>query len=104
LLPAETLSSVMQLWRDGHMSNFEYLMQLNKMAGRSFNDLMQYPVFPFVLCDYTSPRLDLKSPSIYRNLEKPMAVQDKRNEQHYIDTYNYLKQVSGILTSFSLVY
>ena len=24
---------------------------LNKMAGRSYNDLMQYPIFPFVLAD-----------------------------------------------------
>ena len=27
-------------------------MDLNKAAGRTFNDLMQYPVFPFVLSNY----------------------------------------------------
>ncbi|XP_059485723.1 lysosomal-trafficking regulator isoform X2 [Neocloeon triangulifer] len=103
LLPAENLNSIMQLWRDGLLSNFEYLIQLNKMAGRSFNDLMQYPVFPFVLSDYVSPRLDLASTTIYRNFEKPMAVQDKKNEQHYIDTYNYLKQeLQGGLSTISL--
>lgn len=103
LQSTENLSSVMQMWRDGQLSNFEYLIQLNKMAGRSFNDLMQYPVFPFVLADYTSPKLDLSSTSIYRNFEKPMAVQDKRNEQHYIDTYNYLKQeLQGGLSTISL--
>ena len=26
------------------MSNFDYLMQLNNIAGRSYNDLNQYPV------------------------------------------------------------
>ncbi|KAF4527890.1 hypothetical protein B566_EDAN012302 [Ephemera danica] len=91
-VPADTLSDVLQLWREGIISNFEYLSQLNKMAGRSFNDLMQYPVFPFVLADYTSPRLDLATPAVYRNFERPMAVQNKKNEQHYVDTYNYLKQ------------
>ena len=41
-------------------------MELNKLAGRTFNDLMQYPVFPFVLADYRSEELDLLSPSSYR--------------------------------------
>lgn len=29
-------------------------MHLNTLAGRSYNDLMQYPVFPWVLADYQS--------------------------------------------------
>ena len=42
------------------MTNFEYLMKLNTYAGRSFNDVNQYPVFPWILADYTSPSLDLE--------------------------------------------
>lgn len=34
------------------LTNFEYLMHLNTISGRSFNDLNQYPVFPWVLRDY----------------------------------------------------
>jgi hypothetical protein len=30
------------------MSNFEYLMLVNTFAGRTYNDLSQYPVFPWV--------------------------------------------------------
>jgi len=41
-------------------------MYLNKFAGRTFNDLMQYPVFPFVLSDYSSSELDLDNFNIYR--------------------------------------
>lgn len=41
-------------WVDGELSNFEYLMILNTQAGRSPNDLTQYPVFPWILQDYTS--------------------------------------------------
>ncbi|GLH06434.1 Neurobeachin [Gryllus bimaculatus] len=88
----DNLSDVVQMWREGLITNWEYLTQLNKMAGRSFNDLMQYPVFPFVLSDYTSSTLNLHDPKAYRNFKKPMAVQDKKNEQHYINNYNYLKQ------------
>ena len=29
-------------------------MCLNTLAGRSYNDLMQYPVFPWVIADYDS--------------------------------------------------
>lgn len=53
-------------WCAGKMTNFEYLTKLNKTAGRSFNDLMQYPVMPFVLADYTSQVLDLESTNSYR--------------------------------------
>lgn len=36
-------------------------MHLNTLAGRSYNDLMQYPVFPWILADYDS-EVNLKSP------------------------------------------
>jgi hypothetical protein len=34
-------------------------MALNTFAGRTYNDLTQYPVFPWIIADYTSPTLDL---------------------------------------------
>ena len=53
-------------WQQGEISNFEYLMELNKLAGRTFNDLMQYPIFPFILSDYTSEELDLSKETSFR--------------------------------------
>ncbi|CAL1269910.1 unnamed protein product [Larinioides sclopetarius] len=82
------------LWRDGTITNFEYLTLLNKLAGRSFNDLMQYPVFPFILADYTSSYLNLLDSTVYRNFEKPVAVQHKYREKFYKDTYDLLKEQS----------
>lgn len=78
----------MNQWRNGTITNWEYLMILNDLAGRSYNDLMQYPVFPFIIADYTSKILDLTDPASFRDLSKPMAVQNKNREQHYINTYN----------------
>ena len=40
--------NMLQKWRYGSISNYEYLMYLNNMADRSFNDLTQYPVYPWV--------------------------------------------------------
>lgn len=35
---------LLQRWVCREISNFEYLMQLNTIAGRTYNDLSQYPV------------------------------------------------------------
>ena len=43
-------------------------------ANRSFNDLAQYPVFPWVLKDYMSDQLDLSDPDAYRDLSKPVGA------------------------------
>jgi hypothetical protein len=40
-------------WRRWEITNFDYLMQLNTLAGRTYNDLNQYPVFPWVLQNYS---------------------------------------------------
>lgn len=40
------------------------------ITGRTYNDLSQYPVFPWVLTNYDSPELDLSQPSNYRDLSK----------------------------------
>ena len=64
--PEQTAAHVQRLWLDGSMTNFDYLTSLSKLAGRSFNDQMQYPVFPFVLRDYDSETLDLESPDSFR--------------------------------------
>lgn len=33
-----------QKWVNREISNFDYLMQLNTIAGRTYNNLAQYPV------------------------------------------------------------
>ncbi|RWS31727.1 WD repeat and FYVE domain-containing protein 3-like protein, partial [Leptotrombidium deliense] len=68
-------TSVTQRWVRGEISNFQYLMHLNTLAGRSYNDLMQYPVFPWILADYTSSELDLSNPLTFRDLSRPMGAQ-----------------------------
>ena len=42
-------SKMTDLWKKRKISTFEYLIAVNRIAGRSFNDLTQYPVFPWVL-------------------------------------------------------
>lgn len=71
--------NMLQKWRYGAISNFDYLMYLNNIADRSYNDLTQYPVFPWVLSNYSSVELDLTEPNSFRDLSKPIgALNDDR--------------------------
>lgn len=74
-------------WIKGEISNFHYLMLINTMAGRTFNDLTQYPVFPWILADYTSDELDLTNPKTFRDLSKPMGCQTPEREAEYKERY-----------------
>lgn len=67
--------SLVERWQRGEISNFNYLMQLNTIAGRTYNDLSQYPIFPWILKDYDSEVLDLTNPEAFRVLSKPMGAQ-----------------------------
>lgn len=80
-------------WIKGDMSNFQYLMLINTMAGRSFNDLTQYPVFPWVLADYSSDELDLTNPKTFRDFSKPMGCQTPQREADYKDRYKQFAEM-----------
>lgn len=41
-----------QKWVQREISNFEYLIELNTIAGRTYNDLSQYPVVGFTFSKY----------------------------------------------------
>lgn len=81
-------------WCNGMISNFQYLMLLNTVAGRTFNDLTQYPVFPFVLADYDSKYLNLEDPNVYRDLSKPMGVQSAERADQFRYRFEATKEMS----------
>ncbi|PPD93081.1 hypothetical protein GOBAR_DD09975 [Gossypium barbadense] len=74
-------------WQNGEISNFQYLMHLNTLAGRGYSDLTQYPVFPWVLADYESENLDLSDPKTFRKLDKPMGCQTPEGEEEFKKRY-----------------
>ncbi|KAJ6246259.1 beige/beach-related [Anaeramoeba flamelloides] len=88
-------SKYMKQWIHRKISNFEYLMKLNTIAGRSYNDTSQYPVFPWIIADYSSKGLDFNDPKVFRDLSKPMGTQNKEAEAEIIDRYNTLDQMES---------
>ncbi|XP_026797568.3 neurobeachin a isoform X7 [Pangasianodon hypophthalmus] len=80
-------SNMTQRWQRREISNFEYLMFLNTIAGRTYNDLNQYPVFPWVLTNYESEELDLTLPGNFRDLSKPIGALNPKRAAFYAERY-----------------
>ena len=49
------LSKKIKQWKNWEITNFELLMWLNIFGNRSYNDISQYPVFPWTLSNYEDP-------------------------------------------------
>uniref|UniRef100_A0A8C8A7M3 LPS-responsive vesicle trafficking, beach and anchor containing n=1 Tax=Oryzias sinensis TaxID=183150 RepID=A0A8C8A7M3_9TELE len=80
-------SNMTQRWQRREISNFEYLMFLNTISGRTYNDLNQYPVFPWVITNYDSEELDLTLPSNFRDLSKPIGALNPKRAAFFSDRY-----------------
>ena len=63
-------SQVTSRWTSGQLSNFTYLMVLNTNSGRTFNDVLQYPIFPRITNNMMqSVNRDLALPSFLDSLK-----------------------------------
>jgi hypothetical protein len=88
-----SLKELQTQWVLRNIDNFTYLMHLNRLAGRSYKDLSQYPVLPWVLSDYTSERLDLTNPDSFRDLRYPMGAQRRDQREALRVKYDELKNM-----------
>ena len=52
------ISKIIESWKEWEISNYEFIMWLNIYGNRSFNDLSQYPVFPWLITDYEDRTID----------------------------------------------
>ncbi|KAG8442024.1 hypothetical protein GDO86_010988 [Hymenochirus boettgeri] len=95
----QTADSYMLQWQMGHISNYQYLLHLNNLADRSCNDLSQYPVFPWVIADYTSSELDLSIPESYRDLSKPIGALKMERLERLLKRYNEMPEPKFIYGS-----
>lgn len=63
---SEAAARLAARWACWELSNFDYLMQLNTLAGRTYNDLNQYPVFPWwVHCWKSWKKIRFKTEKFY---------------------------------------
>ena len=87
------VNNKMEEWQNHQISTFEYLMWLNIFSGRSFNDLTQYPIFPWIITNYNGEDL---LENDFRNLSIPVGMFDfnekaEIRKETFIEFYNTLK-------------
>ena len=63
-------------WKEGKISTFDYLLLLNKMSSRTFNDPGQYPIMPWIFLEN-----GIKS---IRNFDLPISVQDQDKQEQFL--------------------
>ena len=90
------VTNKMEEWQNYIVSTLEYLMWLNIYSGRSFNDLTQYPIIPWIISNYEVEQLHYKGD--HRDLSLPMGMielecydKSAARKETYIETYESLK-------------
>ena len=96
-----TIENLIENWKNNQISNFHYLMILNIFANRSYRDLNQYPILPWILNNFDNfneKNLDdkiiiQKLNKIIRNMEIPLGMMEiteksKNRKKTYIETFN----------------
>ena len=84
----------MEEWQYCKISTMEYLMWLNIYSGRSFNDLTHYPIFPWIISNYTTS--DLEDENNFRNLSIPIGMMEFNDKsmmrkEKFIEIYDSVK-------------
>ena len=78
-------------WKKYQISNMELLMWLNVFGGRSYNDISQYPVFPWILCDYKREKISenelYSDKTLYRDLSLPLGMIPDNDNGERRDSY-----------------
>jgi hypothetical protein len=87
----ETLSNKINEWANWKISNFELLMYFNFVSNRSFNDITQYPVFPWIIKNYKDSKLpsdgDLRDFNLPVGMLEIEEERSKKRKKKFIDEY-----------------
>ena len=87
---ALSLSQKVEKWTKWKISNFELLMWLNFIGNRSYNDISQYPIFPWIIKNYTTEEINLLTD--LRELNQPMGMLETENRKSLERKKKYLEE------------
>ena len=92
-----SLKSIYENWSKWKMSSLKLLMLLNLYASRSFHDLNQYPVFPWIITEYGNNNISISDNKIIRPLDTPMGMLEISQEaqdrkKSYMETWTTEKE------------
>ena len=90
----EDALSITKKWEHWDISTLSFLSFLNNFGSRSFKDLTQYPVFPWIIKDYESKKLNKFNETNIRELQKPIgALGNKQRINCFLQNYNESKEM-----------
>ena len=108
----EEIKNILEKFHKGKLTNYDYLLYLNKYSARTYNDLSQYPVFPWLLINLNeinkvfdeilnnhneiSELRDLNYPITAQTVEKRKEIikkfleeaKEEKNPAHFGNTYS----------------
>ena len=89
------ISKILSRWKKWKITNFEFIMWLNILANRSYNDISQYPVFPWILSNYEDPLKVLQKIKVVKShfLKKPEIPQPNNISTSDINENNDNKEI-----------
>ena len=61
-----------EMWENDEISTFQYLLYINKFSSRTYNDISQYPVMPWIFLNFT----DKDTLPKLREMSYPITVKD----------------------------
>ena len=83
----EILEQSYNQWSIGNLDTFSYLMIINTITGRTYNDLGQYPIFPWILNDYETNKINLGNNKQFRDFNYPIYAQNEEVREHLQNKY-----------------
>ena len=69
-------------WKENIINTYDYLLILNKISSRSYNDINQYPVIPWISL----------SDNKKRNFDNPISLQKDNIIEEYLQKFNEYNQ------------
>ena len=88
------ISFIRESWKSNKISTLEYLMWINIYGNRSFRDIAQYPVFPWLLNKYESDNFKdlITNEDNIRDFRLPMGMisiddRSKKRRESYLESY-----------------
>ena len=109
------IKNISSKFHEGKLSSYLYILYLNKYATRTYNDLSQYPVFPWLVLDHN------KVDNIYeyfenktnvnnvtepdlRDMKYPISMQSESKRKDAITKYEDEKEYHNFLSHFNTHY
>ena len=89
-------NNIKEMWKNSKISYFEFLSWINIYGNRSYKDLSQYPVFPWIITNYKTETFDeIITTNSIRKFELPMGLmalneKGKERQEGYITTYKLM--------------